>query len=120
MRHHDVEFRNKTTLFEDVELIHYALTSTNLDEIDLSVNLFGKRSGAIDDHRHDRRNSGGGRVQSSGRGACGKLGIGFGWLRAAILPQPELTSTFQVRDGAPDVLLFGNIGIAHCETATRE
>jgi isopentenyl-diphosphate delta-isomerase len=111
---HDVEFRNKTTLFEDVELIHYALTSTNLDEIDLSVNLFGKRLEAplmITGMTGGTPEAGAFNRQVAA--LAERLGVGFGvGSQRAMLSQPELTSTFQVRDGAPDVLLFGNIGIA--------
>src|SRR5262245_28553746 len=39
----DVEFRRKTTLFEDVELVHQPLIETRLEDIDLSVVAFGKR-----------------------------------------------------------------------------
>jgi isopentenyl-diphosphate delta-isomerase len=38
----DVGFRSKTTLFEDVELVHDALPELALEEIDMGVTLFGK------------------------------------------------------------------------------
>jgi isopentenyl-diphosphate delta-isomerase len=42
-----------------------------------------------------------------------RLGIGFGvGSQRVMLAQPGVAETFQVRDAAPDVLLFGNIGIA--------
>jgi isopentenyl-diphosphate Delta-isomerase len=41
------------------------------------------------------------------------MGIGFGvGSQRVMLKSPELIKTFQVRDLAPNVLLFGNIGIA--------
>jgi isopentenyl-diphosphate Delta-isomerase len=112
--HNDVEFRNKTTLFEDIELVHYALTSTNLDEIDLSVSLLGKHLQAplmITGMTGGTPEAGAFNRQVAQ--VAERLGIGFGvGSQRAMLSQPELTSTFQVRDVAPDVLLFGNIGIA--------
>ena len=41
--HQDVEFHHKTTLLEDIELVHQPLTETALEEIDLSVEVLGKR-----------------------------------------------------------------------------
>src|SRR5262252_6740100 len=111
---HDVEFRNKTTLFEDVELVHYALTTTSLDEIDLSIELLGKR---LEAPLMVTGMTGGtpeaGAFNREVAALAERLGIGFGvGSQRAMLSQPELTSTFQVRDVAPGVLLFGNIGIA--------
>lgn len=39
---HDVEFRRKTTLFEDVEMVHQPLIETRLEDIDLGVEALGK------------------------------------------------------------------------------
>src|SRR5262245_44327942 len=39
----DVEFRHKTTLFEDVELVHQPLVETRLEDMDLGVVALGKR-----------------------------------------------------------------------------
>src|SRR5262249_60303738 len=39
----DVEFRRKTTLFEDVELVHQPLVETRLEDIELGVFALGKR-----------------------------------------------------------------------------
>jgi isopentenyl-diphosphate delta-isomerase len=41
--HQDVEFRNKTTLLEDVELLNQPLIESRLEDIDLSVTVLGKR-----------------------------------------------------------------------------
>src|SRR5687768_3553806 len=38
----DVGFRAKTTLFEEVELVHDALPEITVDEVDTRVTLFGK------------------------------------------------------------------------------
>ena len=40
---YDVEFKNKTTGFEDIELIHNVLPEIDKNEIDLSTSVFGKK-----------------------------------------------------------------------------
>ncbi|HMJ15539.1 MAG TPA: type 2 isopentenyl-diphosphate Delta-isomerase, partial [Polyangiaceae bacterium] len=39
----DVGFKNKTTLFEDVRLVHNALPELSVDEVDLGTRILGKR-----------------------------------------------------------------------------
>jgi isopentenyl-diphosphate Delta-isomerase len=110
----DVEFRGKTTLFEDVELVHQPLLETRLEDIDLSVVALGKRlsypliitgmtGGAEEVARFNREIA----------ALADRMGIGFGvGSQRAALRHPEMKKTFQVRDVAPNVLLFGNIGVA--------
>jgi isopentenyl-diphosphate delta-isomerase len=112
--HHEVEFRHKTTWFEDVELVHHPLVETSLEEIDLSVSILGKRlryplivtgmtGGAEEVGRFNREMA----------ALAERMGVGFGvGSQRAMLRYPELSRTFHVRDSAPNVLLFGNIGIA--------
>ncbi|MCG3162430.1 MAG: Isopentenyl-diphosphate delta-isomerase [Acidobacteria bacterium] len=111
---HDVEFRRKTTLFEDVEMVHQPLIETRLEDIDLGVEALGKSlsfplvitgmtGGAEEVARFNREVA----------ELAGRMGIGFGvGSQRAMLRYPEMKKTFQVRDVAPDVLLLGNIGIA--------
>ncbi len=112
--HQDVEFRRKTTLFEDIELIHQPLLDTRIEDIDLSVTVLGKRlnypliitgmTGGAEEV---------GRFNRDIAGLANRMGIGFGvGSQRVTLRYPELKKTFQVRDIAPDLLLFGNIGIA--------
>ncbi|MBL8192111.1 MAG: type 2 isopentenyl-diphosphate Delta-isomerase [Acidobacteria bacterium] len=112
--HHEVEFRTKTTLLEAVELIHQPLTETALDDIDLSVDVLGKRlryplvitgmTGGAEEV---------GVFNRAIAALADRLGIGFGvGSQRVMLRYPEAAKTFQVRDVAPNVLLFGNIGIA--------
>lgn len=117
---HEVEFRTKTTLLEDVELIHQPLTETSLDSIDLSVEILGKRlsyplvitgmtGGAEEVGIFNREIA----------ALADRLGIGFGvGSQRVMLRYPEVTETFQVRDIAPNVLLFGNIGVAQAREMT--
>ena len=44
---YDVEFKDKTTGFEDIELIHNVLPEIDKNEIDLSTSVFGKKCNYI-------------------------------------------------------------------------
>jgi isopentenyl-diphosphate delta-isomerase len=110
----DVEFRQKTTLFEDVELVHQPLIETRLEDIDLGVSILGKRlkypliitgmtGGAEEVMRFNREVA----------ELANAMGIGFGvGSQRVMLRHPEMKKTFQVRDVAPEALLLGNIGVA--------
>src|SRR2546428_691929 len=119
----DVEFRRKTTLFEDVELVHQPLVVPRLEDCDLSVVALGKRlkypliitgmtGGAEEVARFNREVA----------ALADRMGVGFGvGSQRVALRHPEMKKTFQVRDVAPDVLLFGNIGVAQArELSARE
>ncbi|MEP7274201.1 MAG: type 2 isopentenyl-diphosphate Delta-isomerase [Acidobacteriota bacterium] len=109
-----VEFRRKTTLFEDVELLPRAIVDASLEEIDLSISILGKRleypvviSGMTGGTEE------GGRFNREVAAVAERLGLGFGvGSQRVMLTHPEVASTFEVRDVAPHLLLFGNIGIA--------
>jgi isopentenyl-diphosphate Delta-isomerase len=119
----DVEFRSKTTLFEDVELVHQPLVETRLEDMDLGVVALGKRlnypliitgmtGGAEEVALFNREIA----------ALADRMGVGFGvGSQRVALRRPEMKKTFQVRDVAPNVLLFGNIGIAQArELSVRE
>jgi isopentenyl-diphosphate delta-isomerase len=102
----------RSTLLEEVQLLHDALPDLACDEIDSSVELLGRQlqapiliSGMT-----------GGTEQAAEfnralAGAAQKLGFGMGvGSQRAMQQQPELTDTFRVRDVAPDVLLLANLG----------
>ena len=121
--HQAVEFRHKTTWFEDVELVHHALTETHLNEIDLSVEILGKRlnypifisgmTGGADEVGQFNRDM---------ATLAERWGIGFGvGSQRIMLRHPKARASFTVRDVAPDVLLLGNLGIAQtCELPASE
>ncbi len=97
---------------ERFHFIHRALPELNLDEIDLSQEIFGKKvkapilissmTGGTDEAGRINR------VLAQAAQSTG-IAMGVGSQRAAI-EHSELSSTFQVRDMAPDVLLFANLG----------
>jgi isopentenyl-diphosphate delta-isomerase len=113
----DVGYRDLTTGLERYRLPYNALTQTNLDDIDLSAEFLGARLrapvlvGAM---------TGGaqlsGTINRNLAAAAQRLGIGMmlGSQRVMLNSAfgERAAASFTVRDVAPDVLLFGNIGLA--------
>lgn len=115
---------------ERYRFIHRALPEVDLDSIDLSVNLFGKRLAAPllissmtggTEQAHQINRTLAEAAQLAG------IALGVGSQRAA-LEHPELAPSFQVRQYAPDILLFANLGaiqlnygytISHCMAAVE-
>lgn len=119
-----------TTGLERYRFIHRALPELDLEQVDLSLSLFGKRlkapllissmTGGTDEA---------GMINRTLAAAAQETGIamGLGSQRAAI-DHPELAPTFQVRSAAPDILLFANLGaiqlnyhyhLDHCRRAVE-
>src|SRR5215467_5044743 len=109
----DVQFPNLTTGLERFRFMHQALPELDIQEVDTSVQLFGKKrlrspilissmTGGTEMARQINRNLAEA-AQSTG------IAMGLGSQRAAI-EHPELAGTYQVRDIAPDIMLFANVG----------
>lgn len=101
-----------TTGLERYRFSHVALPELNLDGIDLSQTLFGKRLKApilISSMTGGTEQAAA--INRALAEAAQQTGIamGLGSQRAAI-EHPELAATFQVRQVAPDILLFANLG----------
>jgi len=107
----DVRSGLKTGL-ERYRFIHQALPEIDLDDIDLSLGLFGhslqapflisSMTGGTPEAAAINRTLAAA-AQETG------IAMGLGSQRAAV-DHPELASTFQVRQEAPDILLFANLG----------
>ncbi len=119
---YDVEFRDKTTGFEDIELIHNVLPEIDKNEIDLSTSVFGKKldsplfitaiTGGHPAAREVNR-------QLAVAAENHRIGLGVGSQRAAC-EHPELADTYSVvRENAPDCLLVGNIGAPQLNLAQK-
>jgi isopentenyl-diphosphate delta-isomerase len=101
-----------STGLEAYRFVHNALPEIDIDEIDVSVTFLGKRlkapilissmTGGFDLARKVNRNL------AAAAQALG-LAMGVGSQRVAI-EEPSAAASFQVRDLAPDILLFGNLG----------
>jgi isopentenyl-diphosphate delta-isomerase len=101
------------TGFDDVTLVHRAVPEIDLNEIDMSTNIFGRKlsapliisamTGGTDEAKRINE------ILATVAQRL-KIGIGVGSQRIAI-QQPENEPTFKiVRDIAPDALVIGNIG----------
>lgn len=111
--HEDVGFHRTGTLLDGVQLLHDSLPDLDIDQIDTSVEVLGKRlrvplvvagmTGGSERARDINK-------QLAAEAQAFGCGFGLGSQRA-MLERPELTDTYAVRDVAPDVLLFGNIGV---------
>jgi len=106
------DFRNRTTLLEQVHLVHHSLPERAVEDIDLETELLGRTLSApvvisgMTGGTPEARD-----INRALAGAAGELGLAFGvGSQRAMHQHPELEDTFQVRDAAPDVFLIGNIG----------
>lgn len=108
----DVQFFDVKTGLEQYRFIHQALPGLDLAALDTSQTLFHKfvraplivssmTGGAAEAERINRN-------LAQAAQACG-IAMGLGSQRAAIA-DAALARTYQVRDLAPDILLFANLG----------
>lgn len=108
----NVQFFDVSTGLEKYRFVHQALPELNLATIDTSLHLFGKTlrapilvssmtGGAAEAERINRNLAQA--AQATG------IAMGLGSQRAAI-SDSTLARTYQVRDVAPDILLFANLG----------
>jgi isopentenyl-diphosphate delta-isomerase len=103
---------NLTTGFERYHFTHLALPELNLGDIDLESEIFNRRLNApILISSMTGGTDQAGRINRTLAEAAQetKIAMGLGSQRAAI-DDPQLQSTFQVRQYAPDILLFANLG----------
>ncbi len=108
----NVQFPTLTTGFERYRLVHQALPELDLEAVDTCVPLLGKTlrlpllissmTGGTEAARVINRNL------AQGAQARG-IAMGLGSQRTGI-EQPDTADTFRVRDLAPDILLFANLG----------
>ena len=118
----NVSFREKTSLFEQIELVHNALPEMHADAVDSSVELLGKRlsapivvaamTGGTDEAAQ---------INQDLARAADTLGLGFGLgSQRAMFVRPHTAWTFKVREHAPNVLLLGNLGVVQARAMTTE
>jgi isopentenyl-diphosphate delta-isomerase len=101
-----------TTGFERYHFTHQAIPELNLADVDLKSEVFNRRlnvpilissmTGGTDQAGKINRTLAEAAQET-------RIAMGLGSQRAAI-ENPELQSTFQVREYAPDILLFANLG----------
>ena len=103
----------RTTLLEEVHLVHQALPERALAAIELGVTLCGRALAAP--VVVTGMTGGTPEAQQINRDlarAAARVGVAFGvGSQRAMAQHPELEATFVVKDVAPDVVLIGNIGV---------
>jgi len=108
-----VEFAGKTTLLEEVDLVHDALPELAVDEVDVSTTLLGKRlrapllitgmTGGTDEASA---------INQALAQVAEEHGIAFGLgSMRAMQRKPALAYTFAVRAHAPTTLVLANLGV---------
>lgn len=116
----DVGFRKTSTLFECVQFVHDALPELDVDEVDLSTRVLGKRLTAPiliagmtggSDRARDINRALATLAESEG------VGLGLGSQRA-MLKRKDARASYQIRDLAPTALLLGNIGAVQVRDMT--
>jgi isopentenyl-diphosphate delta-isomerase len=108
----DADFR-RSTLLEQVYLVHQALPEMCVDDIDSTTTLFGKTLAApvvISGMTGGTAEAGAINRDLARAAQHCKIAFGVGSQRA-MAEHPELEDTFRVRDAAPDVVLIGNLGV---------
>jgi isopentenyl-diphosphate Delta-isomerase len=107
-----VQFKDLSTGFEEYYFVHQALPEINLGEIDLSINLLGKHLSApiiISSMVGGVEKAG--QINRNLAKAAQTLGLGMGvGSQRCLIDSPEMAQTYRVRDIAPDILLFANLG----------
>lgn len=108
----NVQFRHVTTGLERLYFMHRALPELNLTEIDVTTELFGRQLAApilISSMTGGTTQAGTLNMILAEAAQEANIPMGLGSQRAAI-EDPLLAQSYRVRDVAPDVMLFANIG----------
>ena len=118
----EVAFKERTTLLECVRLVHQSLPEASFDSIDTRVRLLGKELRAplliaAMTGGHERA----AQINQELASIANELGYAFGLgSQRAMQKQPETSWTYQVRERAPDALIFGNVGVVQARDLTTE
>jgi isopentenyl-diphosphate Delta-isomerase len=110
----EVAPKENSTLLENVRLLHCAMPELGIDEIDLSIRIFGKvlRAPLVVTGMTGGTERAS-KVNQDIAQVAEEFGIAFGvGSQRAMVERTELTSTFAVRQVAPTTVLIGNIGLA--------
>ncbi|HXZ85976.1 MAG TPA: alpha-hydroxy-acid oxidizing protein, partial [Myxococcota bacterium] len=107
----DVEHHG-ATLLDEVRLLHEALPDLALDDVSLDTELLGRRLRAplvISGMTGGTAEAG--RLNRALAAAAQKLGLAMGvGSQRAMLLHPDQAASYRVREVAPDILLFANLG----------
>lgn len=117
-----VAFRDRTTLLEEVRLFHQSLPDLSMEDLDTRVHLLGKELRAplvIAGMTGGTERAG--EVNRQLATLAEKRGYAFGLgSQRAMERDPETAWTYRVREHAPSVLLFGNVGVVQARDYPTE
>lgn len=108
----DVSFKAVTTGLEKYRFTHRAVPELNLAEVDTSVSLFGKTMTTplfVSSMTGGTARARAINLKLAEAAQAYGMAMGLGSQRAA-LEDAELAASYRVRDVAPDILLFANVG----------
>lgn len=116
----EVAFRGKSTLLDEVHLVHDALPEMAVSDVDLTVELVGRKlrapvviaamTGGVDSAE---------RVNRDLAAVAQELGLAFGFGSMRPLLQ-GIRLGYDVRTEAPDAVVLGNIGVVQARDATTQ
>jgi isopentenyl-diphosphate delta-isomerase len=118
-----VEYAGKTTLLEDVDLVHDALPELAVDEVDVATTFLAKPLRApLLITGMTGGTSEAAAINQGLAAVAERHGIAFGLgSQRAMWREPELGYTFRVRDHAPTTLVLANLGVVQAAALpTRE
>jgi isopentenyl-diphosphate delta-isomerase len=118
----DVGFRNFSTLFGDVRLVHDALADLDERTVDASCTLLGKKlkapliiaamTGGTDEA---------GNINRELARVAEERGVGFGLgSQRAMHVRPGTADSYRVRDVAPTTLILGNVGVVQAKAMSTQ
>ena len=110
--HEPIDFNGVSTGFERYRFVHQALPEINLKDIKLSIKLLGKHLAApyiISSMVGGIKDAG--RINRNLALAARSLGLAMGvGSERCLIESQSSAKTYKVRDAAPDILLFANLG----------
>jgi isopentenyl-diphosphate delta-isomerase len=116
----EAAFRDRTTLLEDVRLVHCALPEARVDDVDLETDWLGRTFSApvmITGMTGGTEEAG--RINRDLARAAERLALPFGLgSQRAMVVRPETAKSYAVREAAPKVFLIGNLGIVQAREMT--
>lgn len=118
----NVQFMEKTTLLEDIHLIHEALPEIAVADVDTRTEFMGK---ALNAPLMISAMTGGmkeaGKFNNDLAGVAQDLGIAMTLgSQRPMLENNELISSYEIRQSAPDALILGNLGIQQAAAVELE
>ncbi len=108
----DIQCKVLSTGLENYQFVHQALPEIDLDGVDLSTSVFGKTLKApIIISSMVGGIEAAGKINRNLARAAQVLGLGMGiGSQRCALDDPATAATYAVREMAPDILLFANVG----------